>query len=443
MKPPEPDLSRTAGRVLLTQWATVRGNQAGMPLLVRGEGAHVWDSDGRKLLDTLSGCWSVSIGYGRREIARSVYRQLRTLSYAPLDWRAHRPAVELAVRLLALAPPGMERIFFCSGGAEGVEIALQLSRQFMRATGQPRRDIVLYRSNSYHGATLGALSVTGQEFARLSCDGLVSGTSPVCQADCARCPLGLTHPDCALACVDSVEQAILKIGAERVAALIAEPVPAFERVLLAPAGYWPKLKAMLDRYGVLLIFDEVVTGMGRTGRWFAASHWDVAPDLIVLAKGLSGGYAPLGAVLIGEKVASRLQDAVIAGYTFGGHPASCAAALATLDVLQGLLPDVSERGAQLLAGLTRLSSARPFTGAVAGIGLLASMELRLDAASQRELARHLRDEGLLCLVEDSVLPIAPPLCVSGTEIRFLLSALESALVKLERGHSPQPSPLHK
>lgn len=378
-------------------------------LLESAEGAWVVDARGRRYLDAASGYFTASVGYGRASVARAVARQLERMSYAPLDWRAHRPALELAGRLLELAP-GMERVFFCSGGSEAVDTALKLARLTMRREGSGRTEI-LCRPGSYHGATLGATSVTGIEPLRAPFEPLLGGVRAV----------------------ERPEDAAALGGA---AAFIAEPVQATGCVRVPEPGFWPAVRRSADAAGTLWIADEVLTGAGRTGRWLALERWGVSADMVVLAKGLSGGYAPLGAVLIGPRVAAVLEDVPFDhGYTFGGHPGSCAAALEVLRIIAGEgLVEASERqGAALLGGLERLAGRVPGAGPAEGLGLLASLPLRLDGGARLALERALLGRGLIAYVSEEGVTLAPPLSSGADELAEALDRLERGLGDFSAG----------
>lgn len=425
------DLSRRASKVLFTQWAPPAAYPEGLTVLVSGRGCTVQDEHGREYLDALSGMWCVPLGYGRTEIVEAVDRQLRELAYAPLAWTAHRPGVELAERLIALGPANLSKVFFCSGGSEGVDAAIRLARRYWKAAGRPQREVILHRKGAFHGSTYGAASVTSGAPLRDPYSPLLPGTAEVCQVGCCGCPGDGHQPSCAERCVASVEESIRSIGPERVAALIAEPVTAAGPVRVPPPGYWERLSALLERHGILLILDEVLTGMGRTGSWFAASHWNIKPDLLILGKGLSGGYAPLGAVMMSLRVADSLADAAVPGYTFGGHPAACAAALAAMGLMEGVLPGVADRGKELRSALSKAAAGSSYAGAVQGIGLLASLRLDLPPGRDGVLMSRLREDGLLCVVEDEALCLAPPLCVASSEIAAITAKVAEGLRKLE------------
>lgn len=404
----------------------------GDPLLVidRARGAFVWDEAGRRYIDALSGCWCVPIGYGRPEVAARVAAQLRKLSYAPLDWRAHRPAYDLADALTEKAPDGLERVFFCSGGSEGMATALKLARLHGSKRHGEACTAILYRRGSYHGATLGTTSVTGLPELRSGLGPLLPDTVQVETPDCAQCPFGSSPERCGLECAGAVEEAIAALGPGRVAAMVAEPVAATGRVQVPPKGYWPRVAAALRAAGALLILDEVLTGLGRTGRWFAAEHWGLRPDVLVVGKGLSGGFAPLGAVLMSGEVAELFRDEPFGhGFTFAGHPAACAAALATLEVLGGVLGQVEAQGMRLREMLQRRAGAY---GEVSGLGLLASLSADLDAERRKTLRALTLEEGLLCGIESDALQFAPPLTVTQSQVAGLTGAAGRALARLAK-----------
>ena len=305
--------------------------------------------------------------------------------------------------VLALAP-GMERVFFCSGGSEAVDTALKLARLTQRREGKSRTEL-LYRPGSYHGATLGATSVTGLDELRAPYAPLLGG-------------------------VRAVERPEDPAAFGQAAAFIAEPVSAANRVRVPEPAFWPAVRRAADAAGALWIADEVLTGIGRTGRWLALEHWGCRADIVTVGKGLSGGYAPLAAVLVGPRVAAALEDeALDHGFTFGGHPASCAAALEVLRIIdaEGLVAAAELRGAALLRGLKALARRVPAAGPVEGLGLLASLGLRLDGAARPRLERALLRRGLIAYVSEEGVTLAPPLNVSDAELASALERLEEGL----------------
>lgn len=396
------------------------------PQLKRSRGVWVWDAHGTKLLDARSGGLCVSVGHGDRRIADAVHRQLRRLSCAPLGSHGHEPASRLTGRLLTQFP-SMEVVMFCSGGSEAVDLALKLVRKAMRLGGRQERTVILYREGSYHGASLGATSVTGVAALREPYQPLLPDTVEVCAVDCHRCPLGRTHPSCGIACVDAVEEKIIAVGPHRVAAMIAEPVSAWARVRVPPPEYWPKLQEVLRRHDVLLVLDEVTTGMGRTGSWLAADVYGIRPDVVIIGKGITGGYFPLSVVLANDRLTAALAGPP-SSYTFGGHPAGCAAALATLPILEALMPRVSALSSHLALRLDQFAAECPLIRPIAGIGLLHSLALpEADVALRQDLEDRLKREGILCPVRSDSLQLAPPLCITQAEIDTMVDAVRRAL----------------
>lgn len=405
-----PDAPASSRAILATGVTPRRLAEAGGPLVLESaKGAWVTDVSGRRYLDAASGYFTASVGYGRSSVAEAVARQLEKLSYAPLDWRAHGPALELAERLLALAP-GMERVFFCSGGSEAVDTAIKLARLTLRREGSARTDI-LFRAGSYHGATLGATSVTGLEELRAPYGPLLGG-------------------------VRSVDRPEDPAALGKAAALIVEPVSAANRVRVPGPDFWPAVRRAADAAGTLLVADEVLTGVGRTGRWLAFEHWGCRADIVTVGKGLSGGYAPLAAVLVGPRVAAALEDeAFDHGYTFGGHPASCAAALEVLRIIseEGLVEASARQGAALLRGLKALAPQVPSAGPVEGLGLLASLGLNLGGAARNRLERALLRRGLIAYFSEEGVTLAPPLNVTDAELAEALERLEAGLRDFSAG----------
>ena len=416
----------------------------GGPLrLVRGEGTHVWDSAGRKYLDARSGLWAALVGYGRAEIVDAIARQLRTLSFAPLT-DAASPLVEtLAQHLRMVLPSDLQSIVPVPTGSEAVDTALKFARLFHSAEGSGRRRVIISREYSAHGSTFAGSSLSDPDRGLLRGMGTpIAGIRFVRAPYRYRCPHCATLEACTLACADEVERAILDAGPDRVAAVFAEPVPGPGGVLVPPPEYWPRLRGICDRYGVLLVADEVVTGFGRTGRWFACDHWRVTPDIMILGKGMTGGYYALAAVALRRHVAERLARRLVPhGFTYSGHPAACAAALACLRIVEeeGLVDRAASLGRRLAGGLgTRLGSCR-IAGEVRGLGLMAAVELVADretraplplgARGTDRLERELRHRGVLCFTDNPVI-VAPPLTITDQDADELADAVASAITTL-------------
>lgn len=422
--------------------------ERGSLIIVRGKGIWCWDADGRQYLDGCASIWNVNLGFGQKEIAEAVRDQLETLSFhlSLLNFSTP-PAIELAAKLAALAPPGLNRVFFTSGGSESNETVIRLCRLYFKLQGLANKTTAIARRRGYHGSSMGAASLTGLDQFHRYFGPLLERVRHIDPPYCYRCPLGKAYPSCAVACADELEQVILEEGPETVAFFIAEPVIGAGGVIAAPQEYWTRVRAICDRYDVLLVADEVITGFGRTGKMFAVEHWDVRPDIISCAKGLSSGYLPLGAVLVHERIydalVSTLQDAAIwHGFTNSGHPACCAAGLKTIEILEreGLVEHAARMGERLRAGLHRFT-ASPIVGEVRGIGLMAAVELVRDPASREPfpasagVGSYFRDacrsEGLLIRAVGDSICMSPPLVISGDEIDVLLTRLAAGLAKTE------------
>jgi len=413
----------------------------GGPLrLVRGEGTHVWDAAGRRYLDGRSGLWAVLVGYGRSEIVDAVAAQLRTLSFAPLT-DAASPLVEtLAERLRAVLPGDLRSIVPVPTGSEAVDTALKFVRLYHSAGGAGRRRVIISREYSAHGSTYAGSSLSDPDRGLLRGMGTrLAGIRFVGAPYRYRCPHCARLDACTLACADEVEQAIVAAGADHVAAVFAEPVPGPGGVLVPPPDYWPRLRAICDRHGVLLVADEVVTGFGRTGRWFACDHWGVVPDLMILGKGMTGGYQTLAAVALRDRVAERLARRLVPhGFTYSGHPAACAAALACLRIIEdeGLVERAAALGGRLLDGLGSRLGGCPLAGEVRGIGLMAAVELVSDRADRTPLSlgargvdrleRELRRRGVLAFADNPVI-VAPPLTITDQDADELAEAVAGAV----------------
>jgi taurine-pyruvate aminotransferase len=427
-----------------------RGLEARPPLeVVSADGCYVFDSEGRQYLDGMAGLFCVNVGYGRQEIVDAVAAQMSQLAYYPLT-QSHGPAAQLAGRLAELLPPGLGRVFFTNSGSEAVETALKMARQCARQThpGENRFKIIA-RHRGYHGFTMGALAASGQSARRASFEPLAPGFLHVPPPDHYRCSFCSAQPACSLACADELERVIRMEGPETVAAVIVEPVIGGGGVFPAPDGYLERLRAVCDRYGVLLILDEVITGFGRTGKFFGFEQAGIRADILVFAKGLTSAYLPLGATVASEQVFAAFQaDADNSKFvqvsTFGGHPSSCAAALANIEILtrERLWENSATVGAYLLEQLRAIRS--PWIAEVRGLGLLIGMELVSDEnktplpeARMVQLLREFREAGLLMgrNVESApgycnVLILSPPLILSREQADTIVATVTQVLRRL-------------
>jgi adenosylmethionine-8-amino-7-oxononanoate aminotransferase len=316
--------------------------KVGPSIVTGGEGIRIHTADGRTLIDGCSGLWNVNVGHGRTEIGDAVAKQMRDVPYYPGFWEySTEPAIRLAERMAKLMPPGAEidRFLFTSGGSDANETNFRIARTYHAARGEPNRRKILSRANAYHGITYAAGSAT-----RLPAYHIFATPDPlhveVPAPYCFRCELGKTFPACELACADAIEQAIEREGAETVAAIVAEPVFGTGGIIPPPDGYFQRLREVCDRHGILLILDEVITGFGRTGQWFGMQTYDIRPDLVTFAKGITSGYLPLGAAGVSRRVYESLRDDApqglpfMGGLTYNNHATCCAAAGANLDILE-------------------------------------------------------------------------------------------------------------
>jgi len=444
-------LQETARRHLWRHFAAV-GADDEIPIFVRGEGCYLWDEGGRRHLDGISSLFCVNAGHGRAELADAAAAQARELAYATTWDTAHPRAIELAERIAALAPDGLDRVFFTSGGSESVESALKLVRGYHHARGEPARVKVVARDLAYHGTTLGALSATGLPSARAPFEPLLAAACHVPHTDLYRTPDGRDP----LWAADAIEERIRFEGPETVAAVILEPVQNSGGCLPPPPGYFARVREICDRHGVLLISDDTICAWGRLGTWFGAGRFDYVPDIITSAKGLTSAYVPMGAMIVSDRVAEPFVggDAVFAhGLTFGGHPVAAAVALANLAVLEreDLLGHVLAHEAELRSTLEALREL-PIVGDVRGAGYFWGIELVADQDTKRPfsperaheltasiLGPALRRRRLICRAADRgypVIQLAPPLIAGPAEfaeIGAILRDVLGAAVRAVRG----------
>jgi adenosylmethionine-8-amino-7-oxononanoate aminotransferase len=395
-------------------------------VFTRGEGALLWDADGNEYIDGTCGLWVCPVGHGRRELAGAARRQMETLEYYASFWDfANEPSIELAARLAQISPAGLDRVFFTSGGSEGIETALKLARLAWHAQGEPERTVVLTRKLAYHGVSYGALAATGipplrEGFGRLDGD-FAFLTAPF--------PYRGTTTD---ELVEELETTIDELGADRIAAFVGEPVIGVGGMIPPHADYWPRVQDVLRRHGILFVLDEVVTGYGRTGTWFAAEHWGgLRPDLIVTAKALTSGYFPLGAVLVGDCVGEMLAGQTFRhGFTYNGHPTGCAVALENLAIIEreGLLERARDLGDHLSAALRTLE-ALPAVGEARGFGLMAGLELLVEDAG--ELSDRIRDAGVIVRATGQKIVLSPPFTIEREQIDRIVEVLHTELARAD------------
>ncbi|SIO86797.1 aspartate aminotransferase family protein [Nocardiopsis sp. JB363] len=411
-----------------TEMAAYR--EADVPVITRGEGEYVYDDRGERYLDGLSGLFVSQVGHGRAEIADAIAEQARELAYFPIWTYAHPKAIELADRIAGLAPGDLDRVFFTTSGSEAVESAWKLARQYFKAVGQPTRHKVISRRIAYHGTTMGALSITGLQDIKSPFEPLVPSTIQVPNTNHYRAPVHGDDPEAfGRWAADQIEEAILQNGPETVAAVYVEPVQNSGGCFPPPPGYLRRVRRICDRYGVLMVSDEVICAFGRLGEYFGATKYGYVPDMITFAKGATSGYVPLGGVIAREGLMAPFQEdgaAFLHGITFAGHPVAAAAALANLDLFEseGLLDNVRENGPVFRQTLERLLDL-PIVGDVRGDGFFYGIELVRDKETKESfsaeesktllkgfISSSLFESGLICRADDRgepVIQLAPPL----------------------------------
>ncbi|WP_449281845.1 aminotransferase family protein [Leucobacter sp.] len=385
----------------------------------RGDGALLWDTRGREYVDGTCGLWQCPVGHGRAELGAVAAEQMGRLEfYSSFGDYSNEPAIRLAERLLSLAPAGIERVFFTNGGSEGNETAIKLARFAQIHAGRPRKTGILARKGGYHGMGGASLGVTGIEKLTAGVGPLIPGVE------------WLAHPNDpgegapkTEALIADLETKIAEVGAENIAAFIGEPVLGVGGMVLPPPGYWERVQEVLRRHEILLILDEVVTAFGRTGEWFAAQHYGIEPDMIVTAKGITSGYIPMGAVLVGERV-MRLADggAFLHGFTYNGHPVGARVALANLDIIEreGLIARGMELGAWLREGLEPLEE-MAHVAQVRSLGTLVGIETTLpDISAVQEACRG---DGVIVRANGKNIVLSPPLVMTREQCDRLTRAI--------------------
>jgi adenosylmethionine-8-amino-7-oxononanoate aminotransferase len=423
------------------------------PSVDRGEGAYLYDTAGRRYLDAAAGALVANIGHGVAEVVQALAAQAQRVAYVNGTQFVSASLEAYASALGEVAPMPEPRVYLVSGGSEAVETALKLARQVCVARGEPGRYKFISRWGSYHGATLGALSVSGRPPLRRPYVPLLLDVSHIPPAYCYRCPFGQTYPACEVACAAALEGEILRQGPEMVAAFIAEPVVgATLAAAVPPPEYWPRVREICDRYGVLLIADEVMTGLGRTGRWFGVDHWDVSPDVLVTAKGASGGYFPLGVVLAREEWIDVIRNKpgdFVHGFTYANDVVGAAVGLAVLRYLHAhnLVNASARRGEYLWQKLAVLREL-PIVGDVRGLGLMAGVELVADKTSRQPFSRSKKvaervqaatlargvnvyyGSGLADGIDGDAILLGPPFIVTETQIDEIVAVLREAIAEV-------------
>jgi putrescine aminotransferase len=417
-------------------------NRDGVRVITKADGVYLWDSEGRRLIDGMAGLWCVNLGYGRKELAEAAYRQMLELPYYNTFFKtATPPSVELSKVLVDLAPEGLNHVFYASSGSEANDTIVRMVRHFWNLMGKTGKKTIISRIYGYHGSTMASASLGGMTAMHAQADLPLPGFVHIIPPYWYGLSEDMTPDEFGLFAARKLEEKILELGADTVGAFIAEPIQGAGGVLIPPHTYFPEIQRICRKHDVLLIADEVICGFGRTGRWFASEHFDIRPDFMTLAKGITSGYLPLSAVMVGDRVASALMQGgeFAHGFTYSGHPVPCAVALENIRILkeEGIIERVAvETGPYLQKRLKELES-HPLVGEVRGLGFIAAIELVKDK-KRREFFDPIGEVGLICrdhcfangvvlrATRDTML-VSPPLVMSRGEIDELVDGAKECL----------------
>lgn len=418
-------------------------NKKGVRIITRAEGVFLTDSEGERLLDGMAGLWCVNIGYGREELAEVAARQMKQLPYYNTFFQtAHPPVIELALRLAEIAPADLNHVFFAGSGSEANDSNIRMARHYWASVGQPEKTIIISRKNAYHGSTMGGASLGGMGGMHaqggLPIPGIVHIDQPYWYGEGGDMSLD----EFGLQRARLLEAEIEKLGADKVAAFIAEPVQGAGGVIIPPDTYWPEIQRICDEHEILLIVDEVITGFGRLGRWFGSELYQIRPDIITIAKGLSSGYMPIGGSLVSDKVAAGLEAGgeFNHGYTYSGHPVAAAVALENLRIMsdENIIIRVETYTAPYLQKCWGELAEHPLVGEARMKGMMGALELTPDKSARARFAAPEGTIGLMCReacfrnglvmrhVGDKMI-IAPPLVISHDEIDQLITLAVQSL----------------
>jgi len=437
-------LRRDALKLIIPHYADNAELAKGGKIFTRGEGCYVYDIEGKRYLDTFASLLTTILGHHQPQVAKAIEDQLRLLEFFPNYVDTFTvPLIKLARKIAEIMPGDLEVSFFVNSGSEANETALKMARQYHRERGEPGRWKVIARRNSYHATTLGGTSATGIPWFREYFEPLLPGYLFAPPAVCHACDFHADPKTCDMLCFMAMEKLVQWEGPNTVSAIIMDPIPGSNTGYpLPPEGYLPAVRELCDKHGMLLIFDEVQTGFGKTGKWFACEHWDVVPDIITIAKGFTGGYIPLGAAVTTQKIAEVFRRGpgteLRSGSTYGGHTVACAATLANIEVIQneGLVGRAAEMGDYLKGRLNGLHK-HPIVGEVRGIGLLWAVELMADPKARKKLdakvgvGSWIRDwcwnNGMILRNNGDILVIAPALIITKEQIDLMVGLMDQAI----------------
>jgi adenosylmethionine-8-amino-7-oxononanoate aminotransferase len=427
-----------------------------LPVIDRGEGLYLYDREGKKYLDASGGPGVINIGHGVKEVIEALVEQARKVCFPYVGHFVSQAQIELARKIVEFSPRGMSRVYFVSGGSEATEIAIKMVRQYYLGKGEPSRVKIIGRWQGYHGATIGALSISGHPSRRRDYQPYLLNFPHIPPAYCYRCPYEKAYPSCGIICAHELERAIKQEGKDHVAAFFAEPLVGNSLgAVPPPPEYFPIIRQICDRYGILFVADEVITGFGRTGKNFGIDHWGIVPDLIITGKGTGSGYTPLGAVVVHEKVydvfVQSKAPAFFLGYTYSGNPLSCATGLAVLQYIEKnrLVERSAQMGKYLFERFAPLKNL-PLVGDIRGKGLLLGMELVKDKEKKTPFDRSQKvietltstafQNGLILMtgggtadgVSGDHLVVSPPFIISEAQIDEIADLLEKSIWEVQK-----------
>ncbi|WP_263261413.1 aspartate aminotransferase family protein [Pseudomonas sp. RIT-PI-S] len=409
--------------------------EKGPRIITKAQGVHLWDSEGHKILDGMAGLWCVAVGYGREELVQAAANQMRELPYYNLFFQtAHPPALELARAVVEVAPAGMSHVFFTGSGSEGNDTVLRLVRHYWALKGKPGKKTIIGRINGYHGSTVAGASLGGMSGMHEQGDLPIPGIVHIAQPYWFGEGGDMTPEEFGVWAANQLEEKILEVGEDQVAAFIAEPIQGAGGVIIPPDSYWPRIKEILAKYDILFVADEVICGFGRTGEWFGSDYYGLEPDLMTIAKGLTSGYVPMGGVIVRDEVARVISEGgdFNHGFTYSGHPVAAAVGLENLRLLreEKIIERVKGETAPYLQKRLRELEDHPLVGEVRGLGMLGAIELvKTKATRERHQGRGAGmicrqfcfDNGLIMRAVGDTMIIAPPLVISAEEIDELVT----------------------
>ncbi|WP_300732797.1 aspartate aminotransferase family protein [Pseudomonas sp.] len=415
--------------------------EVGPRIITHAKGVYLWDSEGHKILDGMAGLWCVAIGYGRDELAEAASKQMRELPYYNLFFMtAHPPVLELSKAIADIAPEGMNHVFFTGSGSEGNDTMLRMVRHYWAIKGQPNKKTIISRKNGYHGSTVAGASLGGMTYMHEQGDLPIPGITHIAQPYWFGEGGDMSPEEFGIWAANQLEEKILELGVDTVGAFIAEPIQGAGGVIVPPATYWPRIKEILAKYDILFVADEVICGFGRTGEWFGSDFYDLKPDMMTIAKGLTSGYIPMGGLIVRDEVVAVLNEGgdFNHGFTYSGHPVAAAVALENIRILRDekIIENAHDETAPYLQKRLRELNDHPLVGEVRGVGLLGAIELVQDKATRKRYEgkgagmicrQFCFDNGLIMRAVGDTMIISPPLVISKGEIDELVTKARKCL----------------